>query len=578
MALKSQDFSGIYTTGTGIKYTYILRVAENSVNTTKNTSNVTIQAILKDSYGITFSQWGTGVSCSIDGKEIFSEYKQRKYAGPNENVFYTWTGDLAHGDDGKLTISVSGRLWQNSPANWSPAKITITAADMVLADIARESRIGASDAYIGSATTISVMSNNSDYSHTIGYSFGKLKGYIGSNWKITPEPVKLKNTSISFEIPEDFYSEIAESTYGECSLTITTYNGDKKIGQEQTTKFKCMADPADCSPTVEGSVTDANGTSSEITNDTKKLVRFISTAKCVFTTATAKHGAGIRTMSINGIPTESGTVEIPNVESGRFVFSATDSRGFISTVIVDAEMVPYVKLTCEATCKRTDPTSGNAELSVSGDWFNGNFGSIDNFIEGTYEVFPAGATSPNDLISDGKLVLIPDGNMRYKSYKVSITDLDYQNRYFVRVTIDDGISTTVKYVDVNKGIPVFDWGENDFRFNVPVTVPQVNGVHLSTGETTDNKLQIQTNIATWDGGGSYHQTILVFGISGSLSDTATSVLGVVAANDAGEIIWSGTSGVRVTYGAAGVLEFILPQEVGRFTAISSDPITFLQGG
>lgn len=64
---------------------------------------------------------------------------------------------------------------------------------------------------------------------------------------------------------------------------------------------------------------------------------------------------------------------------------------------------------------------------------------------------------------------------------------DYQKAYTFQVRAIDGtasvtLSTAVVEYIVQKGTPVFDWGENDFKFNVPVDLPglTINGVSLAT--------------------------------------------------------------------------------------------------
>ena len=134
MALQSKDFSVTAKSASGrITYTYILRVTENSVDLVKNSSNVTVEAILKQTYaGVAFSGNRTGVSCTINGETLFSDYCRRTIEGREEHVFYTWQGDLPHGDDGKLTLSVSGRLWQTTPADYTPPTMEIPADSMAL--------------------------------------------------------------------------------------------------------------------------------------------------------------------------------------------------------------------------------------------------------------------------------------------------------------------------------------------------------------------------------------------------------------------------------------------------------------
>ena len=127
MALKSKDFSVTKkSSGGGIGYTYILRVTENSVNATENTSNITVQAILKQDYtGQAFSSWTTYYNCTINGTQVFAASGKKSLSGTSEHVYHTWSGDIKHNDDGKLSISVGGSLWQSDPASYSPPTLTI---------------------------------------------------------------------------------------------------------------------------------------------------------------------------------------------------------------------------------------------------------------------------------------------------------------------------------------------------------------------------------------------------------------------------------------------------------------------
>ena len=460
MALQTKRFTGNYTSGTGVKYTYSLLVAENSTN--GNTSNITVKAILSDSYGITFKTWGTGVSCTLNGREIFNDYKQRNYKGPGDNVFYTWTGDVEYPADGKL--KVGGQLWQNDPANWSPKKIEIKESDSdFMTPTAVSSTAGAADAYIGSYTTISVKRNSAGYTHVIKVQFGDIARYIQNDWSLGDSSVKLTDTSISFKIPEEFYDQIPDAPSGVCTMTVTTYNGNTQVGSSKESTFKCLADPEKCSPTIEGSVVDVNRDTKRVTVDDKTLVRFMSTARCT-PDANAKYGSSIVETKVNGMAVTGDYLDIPNVENDTFVFSVTDSRGFTATATVTSDMIPYVKLTCEASCKRVSPTSDKAVLNVSGDWFDGNFGNLDNYITVFYTV-----SGPSGYDIDSQEIF--DGTGKY-NVSIDLDGLNYQEEYDVVVLVQDvvdGIGIGKSFT-VHKGIPVFDWGEDSFRFNVPVYI------------------------------------------------------------------------------------------------------------
>lgn len=560
MALQTKQFTAKGKSLSGVPYTYILDVTENSVDTANNRSSVTVKAILKaESFTFNFSR-DIGVSCTLNGKEIFKEIKYRSFSSPGSQVLYTWSGNVDHTSDGTLRLKVGGKLWKTDSERYTPPELTIIESDsnyMTLTAIARESTAGAADAYIGSNATISVKRNSSSYSHVIAVTFGNISGYIGSDWKIVNAPVKLTDTSIAFEIPYEFYNEIPNAISNDCTLTITTYNGTTQVGNSKESKFKCLANPADCSPEVEGTVEDVNPNTLALTENAKKLVKFFSTAKCTID-ASGKHSATIRDVQIGNTVLNAGdnTLLIDKVETTSIVFSAIDSRGFRGSYTdEEVSLVPYIQLTNEAVCKRIDPTSGKAVLTFAGDWFNGSFGAKNNSLTLKYQ------------IGDSEVVDVqPQLHLNKYEAVVDLEGLDYSRSYTITVTVSDKLDTAEKVLVVQNGIPVFDWGENDFAFHVPVTVPQVNGVCMASQYIVGKDIYLRTNLKTWEGYGDNTQSVLFFG---------GSVYGLITADDRGGILWDGTPNVSVIDDSAGVVKITLPFYVTySFVAISSEPISF----
>ena len=56
------------------------------------------------------------------------------------------------------------------------------------------------------------------------------------------------------------------------------------------------------------------------------------------------------------------------------------------------------------------------------------------------------------------------------SLSIALTDMDYTKVYPIKVQISDCLHTLEKNVILKKSVPVFDWGENDFQFHVPVDI------------------------------------------------------------------------------------------------------------
>ena len=130
-------------------------------------------------------------------------------------------------------------------------------------------------------------------------------------------------------------------------------------------------------------------------------------------------------------------------------------------------------LTNNAEIKRVDPTSGNAVLTLRGNCYNGNFGTADNALEIRYRV------NDGDLITTA-----PQINEDHTYYvTIELSGLDYTQSHTVQIDVSDKLEEPVsKTLTLSKGIPVFDWGEGDFCFHVPVEMPglTINGQSLES--------------------------------------------------------------------------------------------------
>ena len=66
--------------------------------------------------------------------------------------------------------------------------------------------------------------------------------------------------------------------------------------------------------------------------------------------------------------------------------------------------------------------------------------------------------------------ITPNFNKDQYTASAALSGLDYQRSHTITVTARDKLMTVTKTLTVGKGIPVFDWGENDFSFHVPISV------------------------------------------------------------------------------------------------------------
>lgn len=443
-------------------------------DTTYNQSSVTANFYVKkaSSTGIintpTTGHWNC--SLTIGGSNVSQSVSAS--IGADWVLMLTATVPITHNSDGSKSITIEASAWGPSGTSYSGLQ-TVGSGTAVLDNIPRASTIGATDANIGATSMIAVNRKSSGYTHSIAYKFGTLSGYVTSSGGVSTTESKFTNTSISFTVPTSFYAQIKNAKTGTCTLTIKTYSGTTQIGDAQTCTFTATAAEANCKPTVSGTVVDSNDVTKALTGDERKLVQYYSTALCTIT-ATAKNSATISSKSIAGSAVSGNTRSIPNVWFDSVSFIAKDSRGYSTSITVRSAMVPYVKLTNNATGTRTDPTSGNATLNLKGNYYNGSFGDVDNGLEIKYR------------IGDGEYISVaPTISGNTYSASVSITGLDYTQAYTVDIVVTDKLASVSKNVTIGKGVPVFDWGESDMNIHVPLRLdvplePQYGGTGAST--------------------------------------------------------------------------------------------------
>ena len=394
------------------------------------------------------SLWIGGQTFKWTGPDIYSSGGTVALGSHRFSVAHnsdgTWSGKI--GGSYRLNISYGGKYIGTISGELSIALPTIP----------RASSIGATDAIIGSKTTIVVGRKSTGFTHTIQYIFGSLSGYIDGSGNMVSSPVKMTETTILVTLPTSFYGQIPNAKSGTCSLVCRTYSGNTQIGDAQSTTFSAQTSLDTCAPDVSGTVVDTNEATIALTGDSNKLVRAYSTALCTISAA-ARNGASLTQKQIMGVDVSGSTYPIPEVEATRFQFYAVDSRGYAKSATVVPTVIPYVRLTLNARGYRPQPTDGSGRIELSGQYYNGGFGAVDNTLALRYRVGDLEWITATPVITDNTYTATLD-----------LTGLDYRQEHTIRLEVTDKLATVTVDVVIMQGIPVFDWGKNDFNFNVPL--------------------------------------------------------------------------------------------------------------
>ena len=406
---------------------------------------------------------------TINGTKVYSGGTYSDITDYKDRTFDSGTLTIPHNSDGSknFTISaVSGWIFGNGDYYGEAKSFT-------LPTIPRASSVSCSTTNIGSKATITINRASSSFTHTLTYSFGDLTGTIAT---------KTSSTNISWTIPTTFYGQIPNAKSGKGTITCQTYNGSTLIGSKSTS-FTATVSESASKPTLSPTVSDSNTTTTALTGDSSKFIKYYSNAS-VATEAQARNSATLKSQKITcgakSISSASGTINA--VESGSFTFSATDSRGYTTTQTLNKTLIEYIKLTCSLNAG-APTTAGVATLKISGNYWDGTFGAVANTLTVQYRYKTQGGS-----YGSWTTVSATKSNNTY-SATASISGLNYQTTYVFQARAIDKLATKNTNEQTRITTPVFDWGKDDFK---------VNGNFRVTGATTlDGNLTGKYLTGTW---------------------------------------------------------------------------------
>ena len=363
------------------------------------------------------------------------------------------TNAITHNADGSKSVSVTASSPDLAQASGYGPYSGSASGTVTLTTIPRTSSVTCADGNIGSSTTINIVRASDTFTHTLTYSFGTLKGTIAT---------KTSQTSIGWTIPTSFYTMIPNSSVGEGAVFCETYSGDTLIGTTSCL-FNAIVLEANNKPTITATVVDTNATTTALTGDANKLVKYFSNAKVTITTS-AKNSATIKSQKVtcgDGKSSTSATSTLNGVESGTFNLTCTDSRGFVGTNTVTKTMVNYIKLAITSlTIARESSTSNTVKINLKGNYFNSSFGSVANTLSLKWRYRLQGGNW------SGYTTVTPTLSGNTFSYSGTLgTTFDYQQAYEFEVVAQDKLITDTKTQPVTAGTPLIDIWKDNFKVN-----------------------------------------------------------------------------------------------------------------
>ena len=471
------------------------------------------------------------------------------------------SGAIAHNADGSKSIAISAQFRFNASLSGVQYGVQTASKTVALDKIPR------------AATLVSAPNFNDEgnptitYNNSAGNAVTSLQACIsfdGSKADIAYRDIPKTGTSYTFNLTEEERNILRNGTTTSNSRTvrfyIQTFIGSN-VYRKSVSKTLTIIN---ANPTINPTVKDTGSVSTKLTGDAdNKVIKYYNVMNIAFGAAALK-GATIKSRKVTcGGKSLTADGNLGYVSSGDFVFTVTDSRGNTTTKTVKKTLINYLNPTCNFVAS-APTTDGNMTFTVKGNCFNGSFGAVNNAITVEYR-YKVNSGSYGEWTA-----LSPTyTNNTYKA-DASLTGLDYLNTYTFEARITDSLQTVSSAVKTVKTTPIFDWGADDFKFNVPVAMANGkplqgvsgSGDNVNIGYITTNTSNLQI------GGGAYAPTNIFI----NTKDNAGTVSINGKAYGVNRVLWEGSYYMTAAQ-KAGLSETVSSQANGIVLVFSRYDVT-----
>lgn len=439
-----------------------INIVQNSQSIENNTSNITVNVVCSwsgGSYNLSDISWGVPQAngqLNVEGEiSYFNSYINKYRTTNGSEVIYSKNVTVTHNTEGKRNVECSASF-----NTYISDGIINAYASKVLTDIPRY------------ATILSAPNFNDEENPTITYSnpagtnVSSLQACIsldGTNADVSYRDISKTATSYTFSLSTT-ERDILRAATSSNSRTVKFYVRTTIGGTTDTTNLTRTLTIKNPNPTINPTIVDQNSTTVALTGNSSKLIKYYSNANVTFNAAAVKKATLTSKKVTCGNKSLTADGTITGVESNGFIFTATDSRGNTTTKTVTPSFVNYVKLTCSLG-NDMPSTNGTMTVNASGNYFNGSFGSKSNSLKVYYRYKKQGG-SYNSWTS---MTIKLSGNTYLAT--ASLSGLNYQTAYVFQTYAVDSLATVYSSEKTVKATPVFDWGKDDFKFNVPMSAP-----------------------------------------------------------------------------------------------------------
>ena len=463
--LASQSYQG--------RYMYLTCTQVKDIATNKSKIKWTLTVT-----GGTSNYYDAGpTTVKINGVTVYSKERTAwdTYQFPAARGSVSGELDVAHNNDGSksITCSITTAIF------WGAASVETHSGTWTLDKIPR-------------AATITSAPNFTDednptvkYSNLAGSAVDSLEVCIsnpaGTKTWAPYRAISKTGTSYTFQLTDQEREALQDATPNSNTMQVKFVIRTTIAGAYYYSEAYKTLTIVNAAPTLDPYVEDVN--EAIVDKGFLTLVRYYSNAR-FFNGARARKGATVVSQSCTcgGITIQGASGTFEAVPSGSFIFAVTDSRGNTTTQTVVMPFVEYLKLTCSIGNGKPD-TSGDFTLTASGVCYTGDIGEAGANAVNVYYRYKVSGGS----FGDWQSMVVNKAELSYEA-TAALTGLNYRTTYVFQCMVEDLLDAATTDEKPVKSMPVYDWGEDDFNFNVPVTAPSLNlteGLSLVGSELAD---------------------------------------------------------------------------------------------
>ena len=458
-------------TANGSKHhTFTLNVVENSTDIANNTSNISWSFSISPTGAYDWYYTNAPVTYTVTINGVNYTGSIARYAATSTVVLNSGSTTITHNKDGNKSITVGFSVVTNNSSSYLPGNASKNDT-MTLTFIARKATLTSVPASFTDEDNLTIY-----YDNPAGNIVTTLQTClaIGSEVLIPYRDIDKTGTSYTYNFTDEERKILRQSVTGSNSKSLNIYVTTDINGDYDYVYSPITLNIINALPTLNPTVIDIGATSTALTGNPNTMIRGFNHMRAVANAEAYKEATITDRKIINSGDIRYGESEdFIHTTNNVFEFRINDSRNNPVQIPITIPMVNYIPLTCNVDgsieLDDTDGTKANITFTISGNYFRGSFGAVDNTLTLSYRLEQEGVNELNPFTNS---LTIPEEAYGDGTYSLTYTHpekLDYKGRYTITVYAADKIYTNLETSSKPlKAVPIFDWGENDFNFNVPI--------------------------------------------------------------------------------------------------------------